>query len=352
MGPVAERLPVAVLGGTGYVAGELLRLLAGHPELELAVVSSSSQAGEPVDSVFPNLAGGYGGMKFEASEALARRCERGGVAGLFCTAPHGAAAGALATILQRSGNGLRVVDSSADFRFRTAEAYRAVYGSDHGAPERLAEFTCAVPEHHPEAPAGHVAHPGCFATAVLLAVMPLLSSGVGEAEFYVTGITGSTGSGRSPGAGTHHPERHSNVYAYKPLAHRHAPEMESLAEAVTGRATRVHFVPHSGPYARGIHVTVQGRLAGSRGTDVVEALYSGYRGSPFIEVVAQPPRVKDVVGSNRARLSAAANEESYAVTCVLDNLVKGAAGGALQWMNRLLDLPETAGLTLPGPAWT
>ena len=133
---------------------------------------------------------------------------------------------------------MHVVDSSADFRYARQDEYEAVYKTAHGAPELLDQFTCAVPEHVDATEHRHVGHPGCFATATLLAAVPLLESGLTEAEVFVSGVTGSTGSGKIPQAGTHHPERNSNLYAYKPLAHRHAPEMAGLSKAASGRETR------------------------------------------------------------------------------------------------------------------
>jgi N-acetyl-gamma-glutamyl-phosphate reductase common form len=349
----ASTRSVAVLGGSGYVAGELIRLIAGHPGLELAAVSSTTLADTPVAACFPNLAGCLAGMCFVTPEALGDRVGDGEFDGLFCAAPHGVAAGLLAGMLPADPTaGPAVVDASADFRFRDAASYEAVYGHAHGAPALIERFGCAVPEHLEDAPGRWMAHPGCFATATLLAVVPLLASGLAEPEFFVAGVTGSTGSGNKPVATTHHPERHANLFSYRPLRHRHAPEMESLAAAAAGTAPRIRFVPHSGPFARGIHVTVQGRLRKATNAEGLRAtLASAYAHSPFVEIVPGEPRVKDVTGSNRARLGAASDGDSYVVMCVIDNLVKGAAGGALQWMNRLLGLDEATGLTLPGPAW-
>jgi N-acetyl-gamma-glutamyl-phosphate reductase len=145
------------------------------------------------------------------------------------------------------------------------------------------------------------------------------------------------------------------MYAYNPLAHRHAPEVAALALAATGVAADINFVPHSGPFARGIHVTLQATLQDGATHDtaaLLEAYRQFYAHSPFVTVGSPPPRIKDVAGSNYARLSVAANGRSIAVMSVLDNLNKGAAGGAVQWMNRLLDLPETTGLTAPAAGWT
>jgi len=238
-------------------------------------------------------------------------------------------------------------------RFATAAAYQSVYQHAHGAPQRLREFTCALPEHLEKSPTAHVAHPGCFATAMLLASVPLLKLGLVAPTLFVSGITGSTGSGRKPVEGTHHPLRHGDLYAYNALAHRHAPEVTACALAASGVEADFAFVPHSGPFARGIHVTVQGALRSVRDSvQVLEMLREFYADSPFVHVTDTPPRVKNVATSNYAHLSAVADGRTVAVMCVLDNLTKGAAGGAVQWMNRLFDLPETSGLLAPAPGWT
>jgi N-acetyl-gamma-glutamyl-phosphate reductase len=349
---VPQRLPIGIVGGTGYVSGELLRLLATHPSLKLGSIASVSQTGTPVAQVFPNLASCVDDVSFASVDELESMWRDGGLRGLFCATPHGAAAPVIARLLEGYGGSGRVVDISADFRFRDVRTFREIYGQDHGAPQLADEFFCAVPEHSAPTPARHAAHPGCFATAMLLGIVPLLRSGLTDGPFHIAGVTGSTGSGRSPLATTHHPERHSNLYAYRPLNHRHAPEVRAIALHLTGEDAAVQFVPHSGPFARGIHITIQGSLARSAdGTSLLAALKHAYEDRPFVEVVDTPPRIKDVVGSNRARITATAEADCFAVMVVLDNLVKGAAGGAMQWMNRLLHLDERAGLTIPGPAW-
>jgi N-acetyl-gamma-glutamyl-phosphate reductase len=254
---------------------------------------------------------------------------------------------------EAAGSRVHCVDISADFRYATADAYEAVYGHAHGAPLRLADFTCAVPEHLATAPTPHVAHPGCFATAVLLASVPLLAARITDARLFIAGITGSTGSGRKLSEGTHHPQRHADLYAYNALAHRHAPEIAACAKLATGIDAEFNFVPHSGPYARGIHVTVQAGLAeplsAAAAQDMLRAFY---KHSPFVRIVAGAPRLKHVTASNFAELGAASNGRSIAVMAAIDNLDKGAAGGAMQWMNRLLGFEETAGLLAPAPGWT
>jgi N-acetyl-gamma-glutamyl-phosphate reductase len=275
---------------------------------------------------------------------------------VFSAAPHGVSAALidrLLTAAEQAGTQARVVDISADFRYTTAAAYEAVYKHGHGAPERIPQFTCAVPEHLNALHTPHVAHPGCFATAILLASVPLLSLGLIEPRVFVSGVTGSTGSGRQPVAGTHHPQRNSDLYAYNALAHRHTPEVKALAMAASGVEADYCFVPHSGPFARGIHVTVQAELRESMTThELVAALREYYDQSVFVRVSGELPRVKDVVASNFAEISGVAQGQTVAVMCTIDNLTKGAAGGAVQWMNRMLGHEETAGLMAPAPGWT
>jgi len=353
---VTERTPAIVLGGTGYVAGELLRLIAGHPALEVAAIFSDSQPGTPVAAAFPHLQSAYPRLTFsdlETVEGLLRRTPR---LALFSAAPHGVAAGIIDRLLhvaESAGTVVHCVDISADFRYSDANAYESVYKHAHGAPARIPSFTCAVPEHLSKAPTPHVAHPGCFATATLLASVPLLALGLSDPCLFVTGITGSTGSGRKPSESTHHPLRHSDLYSYGALGHRHVPEIAACARAASGVQAQFNFVPHSGPFARGIHVTVQASLKKPIDTaQAVAAFEHYYKESAFVRVRGSAPRIKDVVGSNYADITAVTNGSSIAVMTVLDNLTKGAAGGAVQWMNRLLGLDESTGLNAPAPGWT
>ncbi|MDB6082478.1 MAG: N-acetyl-gamma-glutamyl-phosphate reductase [Gammaproteobacteria bacterium] len=353
---MSERTPAIVLGGTGYVAGELLRLIAGHPRLELAAILSDSQPGTPVAAAFPHLQSAYPELEFsglETIESLIRETPR---SALFSAAPHGVAAeiiDRLLTAAEHAGTRTHCVDISADFRYSSAGAYESVYKQAHGAPTRIRQFTCAVPEHLPVLSTPHVSHPGCFATATLLASVPLLALGLTDTRLFVTGITGSTGSGRRPSEGTHHPQRHSDLYSYGALSHRHVPEITACAKLATGIEAEFNFVPHSGPFARGIHVTVQASLKRPIGSvEALAALADYYKHCPFVRVVETAPRVKDVATSNYANLSVVTNGTSIAVMSVLDNLNKGAAGGGLQWMNRLLGFDEGLGLLAPAPGWT
>jgi N-acetyl-gamma-glutamyl-phosphate reductase len=353
---MTPRVPAIVLGGTGYVAGELLRLLAPHPYLDLAAVASDSQPDEPVAQFFRHLQPVLPHLRFASHDEIVEYVTANPVTAVFSAAPHGVSAALidrLLTAAEQAGTNPRVVDISADFRYTSAAAYEAVYKHGHGAPGRIAEFTCAVPEHLNALHTPHVAHPGCFATAILLASVPLLSLGLVEPRLFVSGITGSTGSGRQPVAGTHHPQRHSDLYAYNALAHRHTPEVKALAMAASGVEADYCFVPHSGPFARGIHVTVQAEAKESISThELVNALRDYYDQSVFVRVSGELPRVKDVVASNFAEISGVAHGQTVAVMCTIDNLTKGAAGGAVQWMNRMLGHEETAGLMAPAPGWT
>jgi N-acetyl-gamma-glutamyl-phosphate reductase common form len=355
---MSNRTPALIIGGTGYVAGELVRLVAQHPQLELAGVSSESQAGSLVSAAFPHLAPVVRELPFVTQAELAARIT-GPRTALFSAAPHVVSAGVVATMIKAAesqSSRLTVVDASSDFRFRSAADFEAVYKQPHGAPELLPHFVCAVPEHVPGIPGLHVGHPGCFATSMLVGLVPLLKAQLIDGPVYAAGVTGSTGAGRSPIATTHHPERHSNLFAYNALMHRHTPEVVQLCHQLTGVAPELNFVPHSGPFARGIHMTLQGRLTQMRTADQLrDAFADFYAGHEFVKVVDGMPRVKDVAGSNYCHIGVAvsghAGSQSIAVLVVIDNLVKGAAGGAVQWMNRLLGLPESAGLTAPGLGW-
>ncbi len=353
---MSHQINAVVLGASGYVGGELLRLINDHPNFMLVAAVSNSKAGQPVAGTFGHLSQALAGVNFIARDSWLDTIDDNSDVALFSAAPHGASAAVIAAALAAADAknlNLHVVDSSADFRFSDQSTWESIYGEPHGAPELLSQFSCAVPEHIDSVDTPHVGHPGCFATASLLATVPLIRSGLTGAEVFICGVTGSTGSGRSAQPGTHHPERNSNMYAYKPLAHRHAPEVAGLATAASGRQTKVHFVPHSGPFARGIHVTLQAKATSAVTEDQLRNVYiEAYANSPFVEVVAATPRLKNVVASNMCHIGVATDGDSVVVMSAIDNLVKGAAGGAMQWMNRLWTLPETTGLTAAAPGWT
>lgn len=342
-------IPAVVVGASGYVGGELLRLLAEHPGFHVHAALSGSQNGKAISDVFTHLSAHFPNTQFTSGEAWLDALDRGSDLAVFCAAPHGGAAATLSSLLELTAAldlNVHIVDASADFRHASAAQFQSIYGSAHGAPALLDQFTCAVPEHVAEVSTPHVGHPGCFATAMLLGLVPLASHGLISDTVYVSAITGSTGSGQSPSAGTHHPQRHSNLYAYKPLAHRHVPEVEQGIAVASGRSTTVRFVPHSGPFARGIHATIQSPLAKAADSDtVLAALSEFYAAHDFVRVSATPPKLKDVTGSNYAVISATVVDDSLVAMVAIDNLIKGAAGGCVQWMNRLFDLAPTTGLT-------
>jgi len=349
---MTNKINTIVLGSSGYVGGELLRLIAGHPELELTAAVSESNAGTAINAVFPHLQNVFGDQQFVGLDTIDQHLN--GKLAIFSAAPHGASAALVNSVLSKAttnGADVHVVDVSADFRFSDADAYSAIYG-EHGAPDLLKDFVCALPEHTANTEHPHVGHPGCFATAMLLAAVPLLQLDLVEPELYAFGITGSTGSGQAPGAGTHHPVRHSNLYAYKPLSHRHAPEVMSICKALSGQGNQLNFVPHSGPFARGIHMTVQAKLKDAKSTDAIrQELADFYNQNEFVKVIDGQPKLKNVTGTNYAHIGVAAEGDSVVVFSAIDNLIKGAAGGAVQWMNIKLGLDETAGLTGAGLGW-
>jgi len=355
--PEPDTIPVVVLGGSGYVAGELLRLLAIHPRFHVSAVVSAGHAGEPVAAAFPHLSGtAVGGLRFVGLEQACAMLRAGTRVGVFAATPHGTTAEVLDRFLscaEGAGAMPRAVDLSADFRLSDAETFASVYGKPHGAPSRIPSFVCALPEHYRETPPAHAAQPGCFTTAAVLPAYPLLAAGLCEGDVFVSAITGSSGAGRVPAPATHHPERRSNLRAYSPLAHRHEVEMRRLlAPALGGRPPEVEFVPHSGPFVRGIHATVRMTLREPVPATAAAEVLSGFYGDgSFVSTSTEAPSLTEVVGTNRCRIGVATRGRTLVATSVLDNLVKGAAGGGVQWMNRLFGLDDSCGLRLAGLGW-
>ena len=349
-------IPVIILGSGGYVAGEVLRLLALHPVLRLRAAVSRSQVGQLIVDTFPHLRGPYGDETFVSLDDARPALGGDGVVAVFSCLPHGEAARLLDELMtesEASGSTLRVVDLSADFRLPDAVGWEAVYGEEHGAPTRCSSFSCGLPELRDGEPQGAIAHPGCFTTAVTLGSAGLVGQGLIDGPLRVSAVTGSTGSGARPSATTHHPVRHGNLKAYKALGHRHAPEMRMLLERLGDGAVDVRFAPHSGPFARGIHATIHADLREAMTTEeLTSRIASFYSAAPFVTVSSTPPTLKEVVGTNRCHIGVAAEGRSAVVFSVIDNLVKGAAGGAVQWMNLLCGLDETTGLMTPGLGWS
>ena len=348
---MSKHIPTIVLGGTGYVAAEIIGLLFNHPSFRIEAVVSSSQAGTRVDEVFPHLTGPAGDIAFKSLDEISDLLASKRQTAIFSALPHGETAGFIQNLLNQSNTSANIVDVSADFRYRTSDEYQAVYGKPHPAPELLDSFACILPDVTRETPEKHISHPGCFTTGITLPLAGLFANNLIEPHVNVSAVTGSTGAGRQPGHGTHHPHRQSSMWAYQPLSHRHKPEMEFLVAPYEPNA-EVTFVPHSGPFARGIHATIFATLKSKQDPEqIVAQLQDFYKHSPFIKIGTKMPELKSIVGTNRCHIGVAVNGNQLVVTSVIDNLVKGAAGGAVQWMNRLFGLEEAEGLMNATPGW-
>ena len=338
---------VIILGASGYGGGELLRLLSNHPAAGAIMPVSKSNAGKCVTEVHSHLRN-LSNVLF-LSEPDWRAGSQESPLVIFAAMENGRLAsliGSVLTALEEAQRARRAVliDLSGDFRLRSADAYRAAYGCDHPRPDLLGSFTYGLPEAGAIAQARCIANPGCFATAVGLALLPLASiENIGFIA--VSGCTGSSGSGFAPSAVTHHPARAHDFRAYAPLAHRHQPEVEMLLRDAGARGVALSFVPHSAPIVRGIFVTAQFRLPlGLDGDGLAELVKARYADSTFIRLINGSPRIATVAGSNYAEIGVAVKDGNAAIMCAIDNLGKGMAGQAVQNMNIALGLDETTGL--------
>ena len=344
---MAKRFKATIIGGSGYGGAELARRLLLHPDVELVRVASIDHVGEPLGAVHPNLDGATD-LRFEdlSPAHAARGCD---VA--LLALPHKVTA---AKVPELIAAGVRIVDMSGDFRLRDAATYERFYGAKHPHPELLGTFAYGLPELHRAAiqRARHVASPGCFATTIELALLPLARGGLLDgAVVHVTGITGSSGSGIAPQAGTHHPSRAGNLKTYKPLDHQHVPEIvQTLADA-GGKAIELRFVPVSGPLTRGIFATCFVELAPEIDAGRLAALFDEmYANEPFVRRPAKRfPEVVAVAGSNHAEVGFAvgpvvAGKRTITCFAAIDNLIKGGAGQAIQNMNLVLGCDERASL--------
>jgi N-acetyl-gamma-glutamyl-phosphate reductase len=327
-----------ILGASGYVGGELLRLLAGHPHIRPALLAGASDAGKSVGEVHPALALAYPQARIAKFDPAML-----GDAGLVLAAlPHGKSQELASAILDA---GVPLVDLGADFRLNAAADYERWYGEPHRAPELLDAFVYGIPEFHRESIRGAraVAAAGCYATAAILALKPLADAGlVAPGTITVDGMSGVSGAGKAPTAKTHFDSVHGSIAAYGLLNHRHTGEMEMML----GR--QVLFTPHLVPMDRGLLVTAYGVVAG--GGDPLAALAEAYAGEPFVRVSDEPPATKWVSGTNAAHLTARRCERTGTILaqCAIDNLGKGAAGQMIQCANLMLGLDEAAGLATAG----
>ncbi|HET9596445.1 MAG TPA: N-acetyl-gamma-glutamyl-phosphate reductase [Anaeromyxobacteraceae bacterium] len=347
----AKRYRAAVVGGSGYGGAEMIRRLLVHPEVELARVASVDFVGEPLGAAHPSLEGVTDLVFENLPPGQAAR----GMDVVLLGLPHRVSATVMPELL---ASGARVVDMSGDFRLRDAAEYERYYGARHPHPDLLATFVYGLPELHRERlrAARRIAAPGCFATTIELALLPLARAGLLEGVVHVQGITGSSGSGVAPGAGTHHPVRAGNLRTYKPLEHQHLPEIAQALSDAGARDLALRFVPVSAPLVRGILATAFVELPEAWSEDRVRQLYrETYAGEPFVRVPRKRlPEVAAVSGSNFAEVGAAvgparAGRRTAALFGATDNLVKGGAGQAIQDMNLALGLPERLALEDPGP---
>ena len=338
----------AVVGGSGYTGAELLRLLAGHPEIEVALVTADSNAGASVAELYPSLAVAYEGLDYE-------RVAPADLAGLdvvFLCLPHGQSQAIAADLVDTVAH---VVDLGADFRLPVAD-YEQWYGEAHTAPELIGRFAFGLPELYREEIAGsrHVASPGCYPTSASLALAPLLAAGLVEPRgVVVDAVSGVSGAGRGLKTTSLFAEVSDNVNAYGLLTHRHTAEMEQALGHVAGDPVQVLFTPHLVPMTRGILATCYARpVAGvALSTDGLLAGYRDfYAGEPFVHVTDGSPGTKATLGSNAAHVTVRYDARTDTVLAIgaLDNLVKGASGQALQNANLVLGLPETTGLSTIG----
>jgi N-acetyl-gamma-glutamyl-phosphate/LysW-gamma-L-alpha-aminoadipyl-6-phosphate reductase len=347
-----KRYKAAVIGGSGYGGAELIRRLLVHPEVELVRVASIDFVGEPISAVHPNLEGRTD-LRFEGlAPAEAAR----GMDVVLLGLPHKVSALQVPEIMR---TGSRIVDLSGDFRLRDPAAYAKYYGAPHPCPNELKNgtFVYGLPELHRDAirKARFVASPGCFATTIELALLPLAAAKVLRGAVEIVAITGSSGSGVAPSAGTHHPVRANNLRTYKPLEHQHVPEIEQTLTDAGAADLRLRFVPVSAPIVRGIFATCFAHVDASIDPTALTKMWpTSYAREPFVRVPAKRlPEVAAVKGTNYAEVGVVLGDVDGGrrlVTCfaATDNLIKGGAGQAIQSMNLMLGLDERLTLEDPG----
>ncbi|HKT21790.1 MAG TPA: N-acetyl-gamma-glutamyl-phosphate reductase [Nitrososphaerales archaeon] len=344
---------VGVLAASGYIGGELLRLLLQHPEAEITAATSRKYAGEYVFRVHPNLRG-VTELKFSANDASKVIADSDVV---FAALPHGES---VKIVPQIADAGLRVIDLSADFRLSDRGQYPSWYGYDHPRPDLLDKFVLSVPEINRDQVRGArlVSSPGCMAITAILALAPLLKEkplGIDRDHIIVDAKVGSSGSGGKPSLSTHFSERFSAVRPYKPAGHRHSAEIEQVLAAVAGEQVKVSMSAHAVNMVRGILVTSHVFMAGgTRPLDIWKAYRSMYAGSYFVRLVRDkqgPFRLPDpklVVGSNFCDIGFEIEERTGRLVALsaTDNLIKGAAGNAIQSMNLMMGFDEKTGLAM------
>jgi N-acetyl-gamma-glutamyl-phosphate reductase len=344
-------IDVVILGASGYGGGELLRWLCKHPNVGNIRGTSRSLAGRPFSDAHPNLATVVTG-NFDSAIQWRDFSDSKQIV-VFSALPHGELAKSLRDLEAHwSAAGisdrLLLIDLSGDFRVPDPAAFENANGMAHPCPEFLPRFVYGLPEWNRAAIVGarRIASPGCFATALQLGLLPLRGMDVGFVA--MNAVTGSSGSGTVAVAGTHHPTRANDFRAYKILTHQHTTEVK-IAMRACNISGEFSFVPHSGPFVRGIFATLQCKLpAGRSASTFLQNARRAFDGCPFVRLVETSPRISAVVGSNFADVAVAADDQSVAIMVALDNLGKGMAGQAVQSMNIALGIAETAGLWQAG----
>jgi N-acetyl-gamma-glutamyl-phosphate reductase len=335
-------IKVGIIGGTGYTGVELLRLLARHPQAELKVITSRGDAGKPVADMFPNLRGFVDLAFSEPDTAALAKCDV-----VFSATPNGVAMQHARALVE---GGARLIDLAADFRLRDPAVWEKWYGMPHACPDLLAEAAYGLPEVNRARikKARIVANPGCYPTAVQLGMLPLLEKGVVATDGLVADCkSGVSGAGRKAEVHTLFAEAADNFKAYGVAGHRHWPEICQGLETVIGKPVGLTFVPHLTPMIRGIHATLYLRLT-DQNADLQAIYESRYQAEPFVDVMPPKshPDTRSVRAANLCRIAIhrPQNADTVVVLSVIDNLVKGAAGQAVQNMNILFGLDETTGL--------
>ncbi|TVP55203.1 MAG: N-acetyl-gamma-glutamyl-phosphate reductase [Halomonadaceae bacterium] len=338
-------IKVGIVGGTGYTGVELLRLLADHDQVEVVAITSRSEAGTRVDEMFPSLRGYYDLAFTDASDESLAACDV-----VFFATPNGVAMRRIPALMAK---GARIIDLSADFRLQDLGVWEKWYGEQHLAPELVPAAVYGLPEMFREKIAGArlVANPGCYATAIQLGFLPLVEQGLVDTSWLIAdGKSGASGAGRAAKVGTLMGEVGESFKAYGASGHRHGPEIEQGLAAMQGKPATVTFVPHLVPMVRGIEATLYARLTDD--SQDLQALFeSRFADEPFVDVMpwGSHPETRSVRGGNTCRMALhrQPGQSQIIVTSVIDNLVKGAAGQAIQNLNIMCGLPETQGLKSP-----
>ncbi len=341
-------IQVGIVGGTGYTGVELLRLLAGHPQAELRTITSRKDAGMPVADMFASLRGiaRLGGLRYaDPAEADLKGCNV-----VFFATPHGVA---MAQARELTGAGVRIIDLAADFRLKDPAEFERWYKMPHACPDLLAESVYGLPEMHREAirTARIIGNPGCYPTAIQLGFLPLIEAGVVDVEHLIADAkSGVSGAGRKAELSLSFSEASDNFKAYNVAGHRHHPEIVQGLNGFSKRPVRVVFTPHLTPMIRGIHATLYAQLT-KADVDLQRLYETRFAGEPFVDVMppGSHPETRSVRASNVCRIAVHRPQEGdiAVILAVVDNLVKGAAGQAVQNMNLLFGLPETTGLAAP-----